>query len=154
MLMSSMPHRITFVWYSIVYNISYRILLYCIVLYCIVVLCCVALPFCCVVLCAVVMYCVDIYTCTSLGFLYRHLYSLSRTVHSSSPRFLSRILDLPLTLSGPGFSWAPACPWARGGGGGGRRGRKVPVARNSKTIHGIEMKFGRVVENHKLMHLV
>ena len=25
---------------------------------------------------------------------------------------------------------------------------------NSKTIHGIEMKFGKVVENHKLINLV
>ena len=38
--------------------------------------------------------------------------------------------------------------WARG------EGRKVPVAHNSKTIHGIEMKFGRLVENHKLINLV
>ena len=30
----------------------------------------------------------------------------------------------------------------RPGGGG------VPTAHNSKTIHGIEMKFGRVAENH------
>ena len=37
---------------------------------------------------------------------------------------------------------------------GGRGGRKVPAAHNSKTIHGIEMKFGRVIENHKLIHLV
>ena len=38
------------------------------------------------------------------------------------------------------------------GGGGGRR--KVPAAHNSKTVHGIEMKFGTVVENHKLIKLV
>ena len=38
------------------------------------------------------------------------------------------------------------------GGEGG--GRKVPAAYNSKTIHGIEMKFGRVVESHKLINLV
>ena len=37
--------------------------------------------------------------------------------------------------------------WARGRGG-------VPAAHNSKTIHGFEMKFGRVVENHKLINLV
>ena len=30
----------------------------------------------------------------------------------------------------------------------------MPAAHNSKTIHGIEMKFGRVVENHKLTNLV
>ena len=36
--------------------------------------------------------------------------------------------------------------------GGGRR--KVPAAHNSKTVHGIEMKFGTVVENHKLIKLV
>ena len=34
-------------------------------------------------------------------------------------------------------------PGGRAGGGG-----------NSKTIHGIEMKFGRVVENRKLINLV
>ena len=51
-----------------------------------------------------------------------------------------------LTLSGPGFY---GVPWPRGGGG-----RKVPAARNSKTIHGIERKLGRVVENHKLIKLV
>ena len=30
----------------------------------------------------------------------------------------------------------------------------MPAAHNSKTFHGIEMKFGRVVENHKLINLV
>ena len=30
----------------------------------------------------------------------------------------------------------------------------MPVVHNSKTVHGIEMKFGRVVENHKLINLV
>ena len=30
----------------------------------------------------------------------------------------------------------------------------MPVAHNSKTIHGIEMRFGRIVENHKLINLV
>ena len=30
----------------------------------------------------------------------------------------------------------------------------MPAAHNSKTIHGIEMKFGRVVENHKLISFV
>ena len=30
----------------------------------------------------------------------------------------------------------------------------MPAARNSKTVHGIEMKFGRVVEDHKLINLV
>ena len=44
--------------------------------------------------------------------------------------------------------------WAPGGGGGGRGGRKVPAALNSKTIPGIEIKFGRVVENHRLISLV
>ena len=45
-----------------------------------------------------------------------------------------------LTLSGSG-----------GGGGGG-----MPAAHNSNhnSNHGIEMKFGRVVENHKLINLV
>ena len=46
-----------------------------------------------------------------------------------------------LTLSVPGFLGVPG---PRGWGG-------VPAAHNFKTIHGIEMKFGRVVENHKLM---
>ena len=32
--------------------------------------------------------------------------------------------------------------------------RKEPAAHNSKTIRGIEMKFGKVVENHKLINLV
>ena len=36
----------------------------------------------------------------------------------------------------------------------GRGGRKVPAHHNSKTIHGIEIKFGTVVENHKLINLV
>ena len=51
--------------------------------------------------------------------------------------------------------------WARGGGGrwgdgerGSGGGRKVPVAHNSKTIRGIEMKFCRVIGNHKLLNLV
>ena len=49
----------------------------------------------------------------------------------------------------PGLFWVPGMgPW-RGGGGGG-----VPAAFNSKTIHDIEMKFSRVVENHKLINLV
>ena len=30
----------------------------------------------------------------------------------------------------------------------------MPVAYNTKTIHGIEMKFGRVIKNHKLINLV
>ena len=33
-------------------------------------------------------------------------------------------------------------------------GEEVPAAHNSKTIHDIEMKFGRVVKNHKLINLV
>ena len=53
-----------------------------------------------------------------------------------------------LTLSGPGFFWVPQA-WGGGGGGGG-----VPAAHNSKTIRGIEMKFGRIVENYKLINLV
>ena len=44
-----------------------------------------------------------------------------------------------------GVSW-------RGGGGGGWG--EVPVTDNSKTINGIEMKFSRAVENHKLINLV
>ena len=30
----------------------------------------------------------------------------------------------------------------------------MPGAHNSKTIHDIEMKLGRVVENHKLINFV
>ena len=30
----------------------------------------------------------------------------------------------------------------------------MPAVHNFKTIYGIEMKFGRVVENHKLVNLV
>ena len=30
----------------------------------------------------------------------------------------------------------------------------MSAAHNSKTIYGFEMKFGRVVENHKLINLV
>ena len=55
-------------------------------------------------------------------------------------------IGLQLTLSGPDFFLGA---WARGGGG-----VKVPVAYNSKTIHGIETKFGRVIGNHKLTNLV
>ena len=59
-----------------------------------------------------------------------------------------RVIDIfnitPLTLFGSGCFGVP------GGGGG----RKVPAAHNSKTIDGIEMKFGGVVENHKLINLV
>ena len=46
----------------------------------------------------------------------------------------------------------PRLFWVPGLGGGG--GRKVPTAHNFKTIHGIEMKFGKIVENHKLINLV
>ena len=61
-----------------------------------------------------------------------------------------------LTLYGPGFLMVPG-PGKRVvvvvvGGGGGRGGwRKAASAYNSKTIHGIEMKFGSIVENHKLV---
>ena len=40
------------------------------------------------------------------------------------------------------------------GPGGGGGGQKVPAAHNSKTIRGIELKFGRVAENHKLINFV
>ena len=48
-----------------------------------------------------------------------------------------------LTLSGPGFFWVP-------GAGGGKCPR--PITLNLFMV--IEMKFGRVVENHKLINLV
>ena len=44
--------------------------------------------------------------------------------------------------------------WGGGGGvawAGGRQ--KMPTAHNSKTIHGIGMKVGRMVDNHKLTNL-
>ena len=42
-----------------------------------------------------------------------------------------------------------------GSGGKGRGGgQKVPTAHNYKCIHGIQMKFGRVVENRKLINLM
>ena len=53
-----------------------------------------------------------------------------------------------LTLSSPDYFWVP------GPGGGGGGGRKVLAAHNTETIHGIEVKIGRVVENHKLINLV
>ena len=59
-------------------------------------------------------------------------------------------ISLLFTPIWPGFFWVPG----PGRGGGERGGRKVSMAHNSKTIHGIEMKFGRVVENHKHSNLV
>ena len=41
-----------------------------------------------------------------------------------------------------------------GPGGGGEGEGEVPAAHSSKTIHGIEMKFGGEIENHKLIKLV
>ena len=46
------------------------------------------------------------------------------------------------------FEGGSAFPGGRGGG------RKVPAAHNSKTINENGMKFGRVVENHKVINLV
>ena len=45
----------------------------------------------------------------------------------------------------PGFFCVP---------GPGEGGVLAAHACNSKSIHGIEMKFGRVVENHKKINLV
>ena len=47
----------------------------------------------------------------------------------------------------------PARPGLFGGAWAGG-GRKVPAAHSSKAIHGIEVKFGRIVENQKLINLV
>ena len=47
----------------------------------------------------------------------------------------------------PGFF---RVPWPWGGGGG---GWKLPAAHKSKTIHGIDMEFGRGLENRKLINL-
>ena len=44
------------------------------------------------------------------------------------------------------------CLGLGGGGGEGGGARRMPAAHNSKTIHGIKMKLGRVVENHKLIN--
>ena len=54
-------------------------------------------------------------------------------------------LTRTLTLSGPAF-FLVSGPWGKGGG--------LPADHNSKTIDGIETKFDRVVENHKLINLV
>ena len=72
---------------------------------------------------------------------------------SSGPRTIKAKYNI-LAQSGPGFFLGA---WARGEGRGvGSRGggRRVPTAHNSKTIHGIEMNFGRVVEKHKVINLV
>ena len=55
------------------------------------------------------------------------------------------------TLEETQYLTRPARAFEDGGGGG---GWKVPAAHNSKTVHGIEMKLGRIVENHKLINLV
>ena len=54
-----------------------------------------------------------------------------------------------LNPTSPVFFWVPGP-----GGGGGEGGRKVAAANNSKIIYGIEMKFCRIVENHKLIILM
>ena len=54
-------------------------------------------------------------------------------------------IDQKLTLFDLGFLRVA------GPGGG---GKKVPASHNSKTINANEMKFGGVVENHKLINLV
>ena len=64
-----------------------------------------------------------------------------------------------LSLSDPGFSTVPGqggrgVGRGRAEGVGGGVGWKNPAAYNSKTIHGIEMKFGQLVENHKLINFV
>ena len=53
---------------------------------------------------------------------------------------------------GPGISRVPGPGRMEGGGGWDRK--CLQAAYNSKTIHGIEMKFGRVVGNHKLIDSV
>ena len=53
------------------------------------------------------------------------------------------IWTVKLTLSETGFSRVPGPGWEEGGEGG----------YISETVHGIEMKFGRVVENHRLINL-
>ena len=54
------------------------------------------------------------------------------------------------TLEGTQYLTCPARAFKGGGGGGG----EVPAAHNSKTVNGIEIKLGRIVENHKLINLV
>ena len=51
-----------------------------------------------------------------------------------------------LSLSGPGFFGVPGPGVGRGEGG-------MRAVYNSKNIHGIEMKFFGVRENHKLINL-
>ena len=52
----------------------------------------------------------------------------------------------------PGLFLVPG-PGGGGGVGGLRRGG-VPAPHKSKTVHSIEMKFGRIVEYHKPINLV
>ena len=58
--------------------------------------------------------------------------------------FASRASNIGITIRSGLFLAA----WAGRGGGG----AEVPAAHNSKTVHGIEMKFGRIVENHKFIN--
>ena len=53
-----------------------------------------------------------------------------------------------------GLSLYPITPGLFEGGSAWGGGRKVPEAHNSKTVNGNGIKFGGVVENHKLINLV
>ena len=56
-----------------------------------------------------------------------------------------------LTLSSPDYFWVSGLGgWGRGGGGG----LKVRADHNTEIIHGIDVKLGRDVENHKLLNLM
>ena len=55
--------------------------------------------------------------------------------------------------SGASLQFQPGLIEGAGLGGGGGR-QKVPAACNSKTINCIEIKFGGVMDNHKLINVV
>ena len=79
---------------------------------------------------------------------YHKNFRIGRTYTFSVWFFQDKFMFKTLILSDPGLFWVP------GPGEGGGVGWKVPAAHNSKTIHGIEVKFGRVVENHKQINLL
>ena len=61
---------------------------------------------------------------------------------------LSRLEKKNFNPIRPGLFWGALALGGRGGG------RKVPATHDSRTIHDIEMKFGKVVDNHKLINLM
>ena len=101
----------------------------------------------------------------SLRVLY-NFYNVFRFCKKETIKF-PKIIYFTLNLFGLGFlrvavfffRFICVCVCVGGGGGGGWRGgggRKVPsrAAHNSKTINDNRIKFGGVVENHKLINLI